>query len=60
MVNVYFMVVNLAYVHSSVPIKYEYNVVWIGGAEIMLNKFNIDFPMIKWADEYPWKILKIT
>lgn len=21
-----------------------------------MNKFNVDFPMIKWSDEQPWKI----
>lgn len=44
------------YAHNTTPIKYEYNGVWIGGSEILMNKFNVDFPMIKWSDEQPWKI----
>lgn len=29
---------------------------WEGGTQARLNNFNVDFPMIKWTDENPWKI----
>lgn len=44
------------YGHFSEPKKYVHNGVWIGTTESELYKFNVDFPMIKWSDEQPWKI----
>ena len=44
------------YAYVSKPEKYEYNGNWIGGTIAGLYRFNIDFPMIKWSDEQPWKI----
>lgn len=44
------------YSYSSIPIKNQGTGVWDGGIPIKLSKFNILFPMIKWIDDYPWKI----
>lgn len=44
------------YGYINMPKKYAGYSIWISTEKIDLNKFNIDFPMIKWADEQPWKI----
>lgn len=44
------------YAHIDKPKKYPINGVWVASKEICLYEYNIDFPMIKWSDEQPWKI----
>lgn len=44
------------YAYSDIPKKYNQNGLWKCGVSIRIDFFNIDFPMIKWTDEQPWKI----
>lgn len=44
------------YAYSDIPKKYNQNGLWKCGVPIRIDFFNIDFPMIKWEDEQPWKI----
>lgn len=44
------------YAYSDRPKKYNQNGLWKCGVPIRIDFFNIDFPMIKWVDEQPWKI----
>lgn len=36
--------------------KYKQYGVWICGDSTNIFKFDVDFPMIKYSDEQPWKI----
>lgn len=47
------------YVYSAVPIRSESNYFWrTGGAgtACTISKLDIEFPMVKWSDEKPWRI----
>ena len=44
------------YAYDSKPKKYVDDGVWVVGTIAALFKYNIDFPMVKWSDEQPWKI----
>lgn len=44
------------YAYASKPKKYEDSGNWIGDVIAGIYRFKIDFPMIKWSDEQPWKI----
>lgn len=44
------------YGYYIIPKKYNGNGKWVGDITVGLTHFNIDFPMIKWTDEQPWKI----
>ena len=40
----------------NIPEKSQDIGIWIGASGVGVYSFNIDFPMIKWTDEQPWKI----
>ena len=44
------------FAYVSKPIKYQDRGIWIGVTGTGVHEFSIDFPMIKWSDEQPWKI----
>lgn len=44
------------YIYFVKPKKRNNYGFWEGGIQARLNNFNIDFPMIKWSNEEPWKI----
>lgn len=44
------------FVYVDIPKKYHDRCIWIGATGAGIYKFSIDFPMIKWSDEHPWKI----
>lgn len=44
------------YAYPDRPKKYNQNNLWKCFASLRIDSFNIDFPMIKWSDEQPWKI----
>lgn len=44
------------YGYSNKPEKNLTDNTWYGGPAVAIYKFNIDFPMIKWTDDQPWKI----
>lgn len=44
------------FAHAIKPKKYKEYGNWIGMDSTNVFKFNVDFPMIRWSDEQPWKI----
>ena len=44
------------FAHAIKPKKYKEYGNWIGTDSTNVFKFNVDFPMIKWSDDRPWKI----
>lgn len=44
------------YAYVTTPKKHQDSGIWLENSGVNLDKFNIDFPMIKWSDEQPWKI----
>ena len=44
------------YAHEVNPKKYKQYGLWVGEDAIGLHKFNVDFPMVKYADDVAWKI----
>lgn len=47
------------YAHDIKPKNIKNMVFWIGGDSANIFRFDVDFPMIKYSDEQPWKISDI-
>lgn len=44
------------FLYTSTPTKYQDRGIWLGGKGAGIYDFRINFPMIKWSNEQPWKI----